>query len=293
MRVKPFALLLALILSAGCAIDECVVKHGVAISADSERIAYSACGEGEPALIFIHGWNCDSRYWQNQVSPFSKIHRVVTIDLAGHGHSSLDRVTYTMAAFAEDVKAVVEKEKISRTILIGHSLGGGVIAEAARLMPAEVAGIIGIDTLQNVAEKVSQDVIDEMAGPMKADFQSAAKGFARSLFLEGTDEALIDWVEEDMASAPREIALKAFQAYLGQYVTGEAARVLEDLTVPVISINARLWPTNAEENRKHIKNYTLYYIEETGHFPMLENPDKFNPILKKAVKYIVEGEKDI
>jgi len=45
----------------------------------------------------------------------------------------------------------------------------------------------------------------------------------------------------------------------------------------------RLWPTAPEENRKHIENYQLFYIEKTGHFPMLEKPDEFNMLLKKAL----------
>ena len=54
----------------------------------------------------------------------------------------------------------------------------------------------------------------------------------------------------------------------------------------MVSINARLWPTAPEENRKHIKEYELFYIEKTGHFPMLENPEAFNMLLKKAIKAI-------
>jgi len=54
----------------------------------------------------------------------------------------------------------------------------------------------------------------------------------------------------------------------------------------VVSINARLWPTAPEENRKHIKNYQLLYIEGTGHFPMLEKPEEFNVLLKNAINSI-------
>jgi len=64
---------------------------------------------------------------------------------------------------------------------------------------------------------------------------------------------------------------------------------LESLTVPVVSINARLWPTSIEDNRKIIKNYELIYIENTGHFPMLEKPDIFNTLLRQAIKYIHAG----
>jgi pimeloyl-ACP methyl ester carboxylesterase len=282
-----FILLLFLIIS-GCASNELSLRHDVALSFDSERIAYGVVGKGKTVLIFIHGWSCDGRYWQKQIPVFAKDYQVITVDLAGHGHSSLDRSEFSMLSFAKDVKAIIDKENIDRAILIGHSMGGGVIAEAARLMPEKVVGIIGIDTLQNVAEPTPQSVIDEMSKPFEVDFKIAAQNFVSSLFPKGTDQQLINWVKEDMSSAPKEIALSAFRNYLGQYVNGEAAIVFKDITIPVISINARLWPTAPEENRKHIKNYQILYIEETGHFPMLEKPEEFNMLLKKALNSIEE-----
>jgi len=55
--------------------------------------------------------------------------------------------------------------------LIGHSMGGFVIAEAARLMPEKVVGIVAIDTFQNVAERTPQSVLDEMVKPLKLIFK--------------------------------------------------------------------------------------------------------------------------
>jgi pimeloyl-ACP methyl ester carboxylesterase len=217
---------------------------------------------------------------------FSKDYQVITIDMAGHGHSSLNRIDYNMVSFAEDIKAVIEKEKINRAILVGHSMGGGIIAEASRLMPKKIIAIIGIDTYQNVDEKFPQEALDGMIEPFKNDFVTAAKGFVSPMLPEGIEKSLVNWIKEDMSSAPKEAAISAIHNYLGQYVNGEAAKIFEDINIPVVSINARLWPTNPEANRKHMKNYKLYYIEETGHFPMLEKPDEFNILLKKAIKYI-------
>jgi pimeloyl-ACP methyl ester carboxylesterase len=89
-----------------------------------------------------------------------------------------------------------------------------------------------------------------------------------------------------MASAPPAIAINQFRHYLGQYVTGEDHRVCESVNVPVILVNARLWPTDSEANKKHIKDYSIYYIEDSGHFPMLEQPEQFNTTLMKAVKSV-------
>lgn len=270
----------------GCTNENINVKHNVAISSDSERIAYNVYGKGDVSLIFIHGWSCDSRYWKNQIPEFSKNYQVITVDLAGHGNSSLDRNEYTMLSFANDIKAVIEQEKINNAILIGHSSGGAIIAEAAKLMPKEIKGIIGIDTLQNVAEVLPKNVLNEMAKPFEADFKSAMQGFVIPMFPKDADKNLVNWVKEDMSSAPKEIALNQFYNYSGQYLNGESARVFQDVNVPVVSINARMWPTNIESNMKHIKDYKLFYIEEVGHFPMLENPDNFNELLTEAIEYI-------
>lgn len=263
-----------------------LVKYDVAISFDSERIAYSVYGTGETSLIFIHGWSCDSRYWYNQIEQFSEKYQVITIDLAGHGNSSANRDNYTMLAFAEDIKSVITKNKINKAILIGHSMGGGVIAEAARLMPDRVIAVIGVDTLQNIAEKVPQKLLDDMSSPFEKDFATAMQGFILPMFPEGSDKYLVNWVEKDMSSADKRVALSAFRNYMGQYVDGSACKVFKDVTIPVVSINARLWPTNPESNKKYFKDYKLYYIEKSGHFPMLEKPKKFNELLTDALIYI-------
>lgn len=289
MKKQILFIVIPFLLLTGCASNQLSLRHDVALSFDSERIAYDVAGKGKTTLVFIHGWSCDGRYWQKQIPVFENEYQVITVDLAGHGHSSIDRSDYSMLSFAKDVKAIIDREKIDRAILIGHSMGGGVIAEAAKLMPDKVVGIVGVDTLQNVAELTPQSVIDEMIKPFEVDFQSATKNFVAPMFPQETDEQLVNWVKEDMSSAPKEIALSAFRNYLGQYVTGEAGTVFKDITIPVISINAKLWPTAPEENKKHIQNYQLYYIEETGHFPMLEKPEEFNMLLKKAIHSIESG----
>ena len=278
--------ILYLFISTGCTPDSTFIKHDVAISSDSERIAYNVYGTGNRTLVFIHGWSCDSRYWRDQISVFSKEYRVITIDLAGHGHSSSNRIVQTIGSFADDVKAVINREKISRAILIGHSLGGGVIAKSAELMPQQIISIIGIDTFHNVDEKVTQEFVNQMIEPFNKDFVAAVQGFVLSMFPEGADKELVYWIKEDMSSATKNTALHAFRNYLEQSVNGEASQVFENIHIPVVSINARLWPTDPAANRKHIKDYKLFYVEETGHFPMLEKPEDFNTLLKEALTYI-------
>ncbi|WP_440875872.1 alpha/beta fold hydrolase [Thalassotalea sp. PLHSN55] len=287
--MKPYLLAIvffALINSVNASEHSPVTRFGVAISNDKAQIAYSVTGGGKTALIFIHGWSLDSRLWHNQTQYFSKEYQMITIDLAGHGNSSYNRKDYTMVSFAHDIKAVIEKEGINSAILIGHSMGGGVIAEAAKLMPERVIGIIGIDTSQNVALNFTQEALDEMTKPFEENFQKAMRAFVKDAFPKNEEEDTLYWISEDMASAPKDIAINQFRHYLGQYVSGESYRVFENINVPTVLVNAKLWPTDSAENKKHIKNYHIYFIEETGHFPMLEKPNEFNQILLKAVKSV-------
>ena len=131
----------------------------MASSKDGTLISHEIFGSGEPTLVFVHGWSCDGRYWRAQIPVFSKKYRVVVLDLAGHGQSGMSREKYTMASFGEDVRAVTESMGSQQVILIGHSMGGSVIAEAARLMPHRVIGLIGVDTLGSIEYPMTRERI--------------------------------------------------------------------------------------------------------------------------------------
>ena len=116
----------------------CYPKHDQEIlSEDNIIISYNVEGNGKQALVFVHGWSCDKSYWKHQVPYFAEKYKVITIDLAGHGKSGLGRKTLSMEAFGKDILAVLQKTNIEQAILIGHSMGGAVIIEAAKQMPGK------------------------------------------------------------------------------------------------------------------------------------------------------------
>ena len=63
----------------------------IAIAPDGVHVQYRVYGAGEPALVFIHGWSCDSNYWREQLPAFKKKYTLVTVDLAGHGGTDGNR----------------------------------------------------------------------------------------------------------------------------------------------------------------------------------------------------------
>ncbi len=258
-----------------------------AVSQDGTPISYEVYGKGEPTLVFVHGWSCDARYWRAQVPYFEKRYRVVTVDLAGHGHSGSGRSRYSMKAFGEDVAAVVRAMDARKVILIGHSMGGIVIAEAARLMPDRVLGLIGVDTLQNIEYPMTQEELEKMTAPLNQDFQAGCRGFVRSMMLPAKDSRLSDWIVADMSAARPDIALSAMNEMMALYISGDAARLFDSVRLPVVCVNADLWPGNPEANRRHMLSYETITIKGADHFLMMNRPGEFNPALEKAVKKIV------
>lgn len=79
MRKQLLLMLIPFILLTGCVSRPVSPRHDVAVSFDAERIAYSVAGQGRTALVFVHGWSCDGRYWQEQVSEFQSDYRVITL----------------------------------------------------------------------------------------------------------------------------------------------------------------------------------------------------------------------
>ena len=280
---SSFTLLLTLVLISSFSSEVWADWPHVAMSKDGTAISYEVSGKGDPTLVFIHGWSCDARYWRNQVSHFSKDHQVVQIDLAGHGHSATTRSVYSMKAFGEDVQAVIEAVGSQNVILIGHSMGGAVIAEAARLMPERVKGLIGIDTLENIEYPLKREDFEAMMIPFKNDFQSGTRQFVQSMLSPNSDTRIKEWILSDMAAAPASIALSAMGEYLPRYITGQAAKVFETIKVPVVTVNSDMWPINYEGNRRHMQSFEAIVVKNSDHFLMLNRPKDFNTALKKAI----------
>jgi len=243
-------------------------------------------GKGEPAIVFIHGWCCDRTYWEAQLPYFAQKYKVVTIDLAGHGESGLNRKEWTMGAFGEDVVAVVNKLNLDQVVLVGHSMGGFVILEAARRIPQLVIGLAGIDTLQNFEDKLTQEQIDEMLTPLRSNFVGFSSNFVRSMFTNTSDSALVEKIANDMSSAPPVVGIGALEGYV-DFQNNEIIKVLKEVQAPIVCINSDKYPTNAEANQQYAPSFKAVIMSGVGHFNMIEDPEEFNRLLEETIQEFV------
>ncbi len=282
LNVLVLAVLLVIVSGASAL---AAAKELTALSPDSVTLSYTVQGAGEPAIVFVHCWCCDKSYWKEQVPYFEKKYKVVTVDLGGHGDSGLGREDWTVQSFAADVAAVVKTLKLQRVILVGHSMGGPVSLEAARLMPGRVIGIIGVDTFQDFGETVPEEQQKQWLSAFEANFPAVTNQFVRSMFPAGADTALVGRIAADMASAPAAVGVGAMKNML-RYDPAPAVR---ETRVPIRSINADKWPTNVEGNKKLAYSYDVKFMPGRGHFVQLEDPATFNRLLDETIAGIVKN----
>ncbi|MFO7570307.1 MAG: alpha/beta hydrolase, partial [Smithellaceae bacterium] len=169
----------------------------------------------------------------------------------------------------------------------GHSMGGTVIVEAAKLLPERVIGLIGVDTLDNIEYPLTKKGMDNMMAPLKKDFRAGTRAFAGSMFLPDANPIIRDWVLADMSAAPPAVALSAMDEMLSQFITGEAAKIFEKVRVPVVCVNGDLWPVDFEANRRHMLSFDAIILKKADHFLMMNQPEIFNPSLEKAIGMIL------
>jgi pimeloyl-ACP methyl ester carboxylesterase len=206
---------------------------------------------------------------------------VIAVDLGGHGESGLGRADWNLAAFGDDVVAVVDDIGAPKVALVGHSMGGDAIVHAARRLGDRVVGLVWVDAFRSLGneQESSPDDVEAFLAPFRADFASAAKRFVRNLLPESADAGLVDRIATDIVTTPREVALSSLR-----YARNRQPAILEALphiTAPIVAINPDIAPTDVDSMRRY--GIEPIVLEQVGHFPMVEAPDRFNPVLASTL----------
>jgi len=98
-------------------------------------------------IVFVHGYGGDATQWQYQLNTFSVDHRVIALDLRGHGRSDRPQGDYSMPRIQEDLESALDVLGVTgKIVLVGHSFGGAVVTEYALAKPNRVERLILIAT---------------------------------------------------------------------------------------------------------------------------------------------------
>jgi pimeloyl-ACP methyl ester carboxylesterase len=258
----------------------------IILSPDYVHIEYHVYGQGDVAVVLVHGWAADANYWRGQIDPLRAHYTVVTVNLAGHGASGSNRTDWSIANYAQDVAAVARDIPNPRLVLVGHAMGAAVVLAATPLIGSRVNGVVAVEALRSVGEPpLSAADLERSLAPFSADFVGTTRKLVtESLFPKDADPTLVQKVAYDMSLEPPAVAIPSLRSLLSL----DLAPLLAAIHVPVYAINSDLKPTDAARIRRVLPDFNLDVLDHSSHFLMLEAPARFNPLLLKDVAAIAQ-----
>ncbi len=233
-------------------------------------------GEGLP-LVFIPGWACDHSFWRFQIPGLKKLGRLLIIDLPGHGLSSRPLEAYSMDYLAQSVAAVLDREKIEKAVLIGHSNGTAVIRQFFRLHPGRTRALVVVDgSLRPVIKDPKQ--AEMILAPLRAeDYKPTAELIINGMLPPTLSEDLRVSIQAAMLRTHQEVMVGTFEAYLDPSIWTE-----DKITVPLLLVHAEspFWNEGYEKYVRTLAPHADYRtLSGVSHFLMMEVPEKFNGIV--------------
>ncbi len=241
---------------------------------DGATIHYDVTGSGPP-VVLVHGITESARTWDPIVERLEGDHRVVTLDLRGHG-ASPPAAAYDLGALAGDVAAAATAAGVERPHVVGHSLGGAVVSALAGAFP--VASVVNVDQplklddfqeqLQGAAPALRDpDMFPTVIAALFDDLAGDALDPAERARIEShrrADRDVVLGIWEPVLQAPRE--------ELAAMVAAAAAAV----TCPYLSLHGiDPGPEYQEWLRSLIPHVEIEVWPGRGHYPHLVEPDRF------------------
>jgi len=237
---------------------------------DGTTLHYVTGGQGEPAIVFVHGWCSNATHFEAQLTAFSKTRRVLAIDRRGHGASEAPEHGYNAQQHANDLAAVFDHEQIVSAVIVGHAGGCPSVLQFATDAPERCEALVLLDTRispkADLRGSESHSPLAQMVSSIADDatFDKIYRGFISDRHPE-----LADSVVADALRMPRRVA----QADLAS-IAIDTVSLARSVRCPVLWLTAE--QADQELLSSIVRDIRFHVVSESGHFVQLEVPDQVN-----------------
>ena len=254
---------------------------------DGVVLAYDDAGGGYPPLVFVHGAACNRRFWSQQIPRFCADHRVVAVDLRGHGESDAPSERYTVRLFAQDLASTCTQLGIESPVVIGHSLGGLVALDFASAYPGQVGAAVLIDSPLLPGGHRAEVVRDLVAGLRGRDPDSALRDyFARSFFGPYDDPATRSWILDQIVLTEPHVTSSLWEESL---VSWDDEAALRECRVPLLYIDTGSPNADLARAVELCPGLMIARTIGSGHFSPLMVPEQVNAVLERFLRLPLGG----
>jgi pimeloyl-ACP methyl ester carboxylesterase len=275
-----FANLVAALLLAACGGK---TMNRTRVAGPAGALAIDDGGRGGLPVVFVHSLAGNSTHWAAQLRHLRPRRRAVALDLRGHGQSEPPSDgDYSIAGMARDIEAVVDRLGLTKFVLVGHSMGGGVALTYAGAHPERIAGLLLVDPIGD-----GKQIGEAEAKPLLVGLDSNYNATIREYWtgIAGPDSAVRERLLADLSATPRETVVPIFR----QVLRFDPDSALARYRGPILSI---VTPSNDQPFSLHRlgKGFPHRMVQGTGHWIQLDKPSVFNLIMDEFLK-AVSGER--
>jgi pimeloyl-ACP methyl ester carboxylesterase len=264
-------------------------------------VAYRCAGEG-PAIVLVHGITSTSATWERVMPYLATQFTVIAPDLIGHGRSAKPRGDYSLGAYASGVRDLMVALGQESATFVGHSLGGGIVMQLAYQFPERCERLVLVDSgglgkEVNLLLRAATLPLSEVVLPLLASTRLLDAGRSLGRFLgrfglhAGTDIAELARghasLEDPGARAAFVHTLRTIVDPMGQRVSATDRLYLAE-NIPFLLVWGARDPIIPVEHglaaHELVPSSRLELFEEAGHFPHLDEPQRFLDVLLEFIE---------
>jgi len=266
-----------------------VLEHFTA--SDGASIAYRDEGAGRP-IVLLHGFMAHGGFFRGQ-RPLAADHRLITIDLRGHGESPANGHIPEVERIAADIAELAAALDLHDAIGVGWSLGATVLWRVlASAAGQRFAGAVIVDMTARVCNDdgwalgLAQETCAARAAAISDDFRNFAAGAAQAMFAQPVRAELrevADWASAEFARSDPAAMAAVWASLVDQDLRGLIAGIRQ----PTLVVHGGRSQLYGDGTAAHLvatlPDARVLRFEASGHAPHLEEPDRFNHALTEFV----------
>jgi len=237
-------------------------------------------GKGFP-LVLVHGFLGSSKMWEPQIEVLKKNYRVITPDLPGFGKSNKAKSYDNINDMAQIILDCLKEKKIKKFYLLGHSMGGMIVQEMAKLAGERIIKLICYATGPVGDIPGRFETMEESRKKLKKNgLEITANRIAKTWFIE-EDKSKYFYLCEDAAKTTSVRAADNALIAMKNWSGLENLKNIKNPTLIIWGEQDKAYNFNQVDTlNKNIPNSKLKIIEGCSHNVHLEKPDEFNEVLK-------------